>query len=268
MRQNRQYIRTNEGVISYFNDRNALDALALYYLIRGKFKKSPVLYDFSWRSASNKLGVSITQLRRCVPLMIKWKLAHYHKGNLQLVAHNKVEKPINGKVHRHRCTIDTQRKNITTIGEMKKLLLLKLVEFKARQINYMNSHLENELSYRVTQVNRENQDEIKGAYVGMSVSLIAKTLNIGKTTAHSLLEWWTRNKYISRIKGLKRAAQVKRETKIDNVRACKAARKVVTDIMKEKFGYGYWWRNLYITVEPDFLAMLSFPLQKSKVRPR
>lgn len=193
-------------------------------------------------------------------MMVKLKLAHFHHSNLQLVSHNKVEKPINGFIARHRCTIDTQGRNISTVSEMKKLLLLKLVEYKARQIHHVHSNLKNEISNRFKEVNRENRTEIKGDFVSMSVTLIANELEISRTQAQTLLEWWEKMNYIEKVKGRKRAAHLIEGSSIKTVRVPKRAKKVVGEIMREKFGYGYWWKNLFITVEPNFLAFLSFPL--------
>ncbi|MDG1950523.1 MAG: hypothetical protein P8J32_06960 [bacterium] len=148
---------------------------------------------------------------------------------------------------------------------MKKLLLLKLVEFKARQIHHVHSNLKNEISNRFNEVNRENRTEIKGDFVSMSVTLIANDLEISRSYAQSLLEWWEKMHYIEKIRGRKRAAHIVNGTSIKTVRVPSAAKKVVGEVMREKFGYGYWWKNLYITVESNFLAFLSFPLGKETV---
>ena len=192
--------------------------------------------------------------------MVKWGLAYHHNGNLQLVSHNKTEKHFSGTIVKHRCTIDTQGRNITTVSEMKKLLLLKLVEFKARQIHHVHSNLKNEISNRFVEVNRENRTEIKGDFVSMSVTLIANDLKISRSYAQSLLGWWEKMHYIEKLKGRKRAAHVVDGTSIKTVRVPSEAKKFVGSIMRDKFGYGYWWKNLFITVEPNFLAFLSFPL--------
>jgi hypothetical protein len=198
-------------------------------------------------------------------MMEEWGLAYFHNGNLQMVSHNKTEKDVSGMIAKHRCTIDTQGRNISTVSEMKKLLLLKLIECKARQIHHVHSSLKNEISNRFNEVNRENRDEIKGDFVSMSVTLIANELEISRSQAQSLLEWWEKMKYIEKIKGRKRAAHLVEGSSIKTVRVPGAAKKVVGDIMQKKFGYGYWWKNLYIVVEPNFLAFLSFPIGKDSI---
>jgi len=149
--------------------------------------------------------------------MIKWGLAKFHHGNLQMVSHNKVEKPINGLIVKHRCTIDTQGRNITTVSEMKKLLLLKLVEYKARQIHHVHSSLKNEISNRFNEVNKENRTEIKGEFVSMSVTLISNELEISRTQSQTLIQWWEKMNYIERIKGRKRAAHIIEGTSVKTV---------------------------------------------------
>jgi hypothetical protein len=175
-------------IIDAFHNKT-IDSICFFLYVKKRFYHS-IIYNFTFKSAAQKLNLPIPTVKRHVKVLAELGLVKMTNKHLHFISLKKA-KVLLGYNHKHLCTIKFDK--TYKLKNIKALLLSKIIEMQSRRVDFC---IKGKTAIRLTLKHPKKLEKLRRKLENTGIerpentitySFIAKELNVSKTNAYYLV---------------------------------------------------------------------------------